>query len=291
MGLYFILCVFQILFAKIISQHSFSNSLSYLTLFSKFTKKKHNIHISFNNNENYLKENIPEEIAENIERDSFRGKLFSIVREELDLALKNKTEIINQGVNDNCLNFLNYNLLGHNNPTNLSDVSYIRSGYHMCKFGDDSSKSFNYLAPYDSCMLKTYKFNGKYNSSTFVVMIVNKNPNLNFLDEVIKYDNYFLLALCLPQQYDEKNKNEICSDEDYRILIDYVNRHTGNFFPFNKSNLEIFTLRDDKVNNDYDSWYYLNIVLSLIPVILLLLQILFIIYLGTIYSCLKSNQN
>ena len=161
----------------IISIPFLSRSLSYLSsplIKSIVNKKKVNISSLFNDDNN---DNISQ--SEEEEKDSFRGRLFNILREEfLDMKI-NETNITK-----GCKNVFYRYLLGYNDTSNSSNVSYLRSDYHLVKLLDDSSKSRNYLATYDQCMKKKYRFNIPDNQisnetrSTYVILRLDKTNNL-----------------------------------------------------------------------------------------------------------------
>jgi len=275
---------------KMLSIPFLGNSLSYLSspIFKAIINGNKTRNLSlFNNDDDYISFNKNNEDDEEKEAKSFRGRLFKILREEMEA-----THIEKSKASAACQNVFNRYLFGHNDPFNNSNISYLRSTYHMIKLLDDSSKSRNYLGLYDQCMDKKYKINLSENQnsnetySTFVVITFDKTNHytkerfLNYNTTLGLEYNYYLFGLCLPQGYqkdnDDPNAQEYCTDDDYRSIIMHINQQLGDYLHFTNTKIDLFTLRKNPI--EFERIRTIKIILSLIPFLLFLLQTIFVIF-------------
>lgn len=295
----FLLIFYSLIF---ISSLSFLDTLSYLS--SPIVKSIiHNKNISLlnfdkDNNDNYLssENNDSSEYNESI---SWRGRLFTILRNEIE-----SLNISKSNASQSCINVFNKYLFGHNDPNNSSNISYLRSDYHIVKFLDDSSKTRNFLGAYDQCMYKIYNFqledilNKHITKSTFVVFLFDKTkqhdilsqitPNLTYIDLEFYY---YVFGLCLPQGI---NDGEYCSDEDYKKLVSYINLEIGDYLGFANASVSTFSLRTNPIDLEKDSTF--SIILCLLPFLFFLLQAFFVVFRNVfIYlfetKCFKESKN
>ena len=247
-------------------------------------------------NISYLKDD------EEDEKNSYRGQLFGILREELlSLNLTN--------VSIGCKETMNYYLFG-NNSDDANTTSYLRSSFHIAKLLDDSSKKKNDLLSYDQCMKKNYRFSDtniinhdKTTRNTYVVVALDKTINRNYStkNQTLFENYYYLLAFCLPQGYKKGgeyqfiNNNKIyyrfCSDDDYKNIIAEVNAQVNYILEFNISDIAIvFSLRNNPDDEEKDNFVFLK----LIPAIILLLVVIFSIFRNLILKLLNlicKNEN
>ena len=268
-----------------------AQSLSYLSSpFLRAIFNKQNISLlldsNYNDNLGFFND------KEMNEKNNFRGRLFQIFREEAE-----STNISKSNASKSCLNVFNRYLFGHIDTKNSSNISYLRSSYHIVKFLDDSSKSVGYLGSYDQCMYKHYKFEIADTSSTnetrstYVVLTFDKTDNNDSIEKILDFEfNYYLVALCLPQGYDKDNPNEdereYCSDEDYKKIVLYLNKELGDYLHFINATFNCFTLRKNPHNSEKDSKF--SIFLSLLPFIFFLLQVIIVIFRTLIIYLIKK---
>ena len=282
--------IFQLI--NIISSLSFlDQSLPYLNSpFLKFIINKKNLTLNSFNNKNYDNYLYINSSEEDEERTSLKGRFLSLVRDELEI-----TNISQSSVSKGCINIFNRYLFGHIDKHNSSNISYLLSNYHLTKLLDDSSKSRNYLGTYDQCMIKRYKYNISFTNNegkitpNYIVMIYDHTANytqnyygkedVNFLR--FEFD-YYLIALCLPQgknnESDNINKEEIeyCTDNDYELLVRYINEKIGDYLHFENTTFYTFTLRNNPGDNEKDSNIY--IFLCLLPFLFFAFQSFFVIF-------------
>ena len=231
------------------------------------------------------------EIIEELERkeaESYRGQLFSILR--------NFIESLNilEGIKDRCKNVINRYLFGHVDDNNSSYISYIISDYHIIKFLDDSSKNRNNLGTYENCMNKHYKMKTNYdrvfekynkygynlNKSTFsnyVVLVVERNNTNDTTDEddILNLDfNIIINGYCFPQGYNLTD--EYCEDKDYLQIINNTNKKLNNILNLNDTKLEIFSLRKNPIRGKEVSTKS-EIFLKMLPLIYFIVQASFCI--------------
>ena len=277
-----LLIIFQF-FQFMNSQPFLGQSLSYLSspLIQSLIKGKNiSLPLLFEDNyNNYIENSDNITYEEEKERDSLRGRIFTILRDELM-----STNISNSNANKKCINVFNKYLFGINDENNLTNISYLRSDYHLIKLLDDSSKSRNYLGAYDQCMFRTYKFKSEISKvdSTFVVLTFDKTDNYTMV--YAENDNsssildiefqYYLIALCLPQGTNVTN--EYCTDDDYKELIIYLNEKLGDYLFFRNASIDAFTIGNNPVKSKEDSGFY--IFLSLLPFIFFALQAFCVIF-------------
>ena len=280
-------------FQFINSQPFLGQSLSYLSspLIQSLIKGKNiSLPLLFEDNyNNYIENSDNITYEEEKERDSLRGKIFTILRDELM-----STNISNSNANKKCINVFNKYLFGINDENNLTNISYLRSDYHLIKLLDDSSKSRNYLGAYDQCMFRTYKFKSEISKvdSTFVVLTFDKTDNYTMV--YAENDNsssildiefqYYLIALCLPQGTNVTN--EYCTDDDYKELIIYLNEKLGDYLFFRNASIDAFTIGNNPVKSKEDSGFY--IFLSLLPFIFFALQAFCVIFRNWILLLIKK---
>ena len=262
--------------------------------FLKFIMNKKNITINSlnNNNYDYLSD-------EDEERTSLKGRFLSLVRNELEL-----TNISLSDAREKCLKVFNKYLFGHIDDNN--NISYTRSNYYIAKLLDDSSKSRNYLGSYDQCMLKRYKYNfsdinnEKETRSTYVVMIYDKTGNMTETEKktFLNFEfNYYLIALCLPQGYNNTENNfEYCSNEDYQKIVIYINNRLGDYLKFENVTFHTFSLRKNPDKNEEEE-ETIYIFLYLLPFLFFVFQSFFVIFRNPIiyifqkvYLCIKKPK-
>ena len=275
---------------KMLSIPFLGNSLSYLSspIFKAIinNNKTRNLTV-FNNDDDYISFNEIDEDAEEKEAKSFRGRIFTILRDEIEA-----TNLEKSNASIGCQNLFNRYLFGHIDPLNNSNISYLRSAYHIVKLLDDSSKSRNYLGLYDQCMDKKYKFNltetqnSNETYSTFIVLRFDKTNHYTKEISLVNNTilglefNYYLIGFCLPQGYDKDNDDidarEYCTDDDYLKIIMHVNQEIGDFLHFTNTKTDLFSLR--KNPHDSEKTPLITKILSLIPFLLFLLQTIFVIF-------------
>ena len=295
----FLLIIFHI--RNSISSLSFiSKSLSYLSSpFFKSILNKKNFSLSINDIDNSYS-HIYDNNNSSDDR-KFREKFLNIIRNELE-----ETDINKSGASQSCLNVINRYLFGHTDPLNDSYIDYNRANYHLIKLLDDSSKTKNFLGSYDNCMLKTYRVqfddDNKKNEtrSTYVVITVDKTVMYNELKEnkniskIIDFEKcFYLIALCLPQGYENIDEGEYCTDEDYLNLLKYINLKLDDVFKNNNGTYNIFTIRKNPHKSEKDSYVYILILPFLFFIIqscFVVLRNPFVFIFKKIYFCLKPRN-
>ena len=254
-----LLILFQ--FLDIIDSSPFiGHYLSYLSspLFQEMAKRKNICQpLLFEDNYYEFANNSGNNSREENEANSIRGQIFTAIRNEIE-----STNISKSNASRKCIKVINKYLFGHNDENNLTNISYIRSGYHIAKGLDDSSKSRNYLGSYDQCMLRTYRFRKEdyIADSTFIVLTFDKTDYFNEKFEkeanvtIMHFEfDYYLIGICLPQGFD---KNEYCTDEDYKIIIEYVNEKLGDYLKFTNATISVFTIGNNPIKEKEDSKLY-----------------------------------
>ena len=215
------------------------------------------------------------------EKNSYRGQLFGIIRDEL--LLINFTD-----VSIGCEETINYYLLGKNQDS--ENISYIRSTFHLIKGLDDSGKKLNDLLSYDQCMKKNYRFNDtklinteKTTRNTYVIVVVDKISNDSNKDkyESLFETKYYLLGLCLPQGYtkgeeykfikNNKTYYRFCTDGDYEKIISQGDKQLGDYL-LKEAKITAFSLRINQDDEEKESY----IILKFLPAIILLLIVIFV---------------
>ena len=284
----------------IISSFSFLDTLSFLSspIIKSIINNK-NISLPLfdkDNNNNYLNDDNDDydDSDEYKESISWRGKLFTIIRNEFE-----SYNISKSGANQSCINVFNKYLFGHNDPNNSSNISYLRSAYHIVKVADDSSKTRNFLGSYDQCMYRLYQFKideylyKNITKSTYVVFtydrtrLFNKNNhnNLTYMDFEFLY---YLFGLCLPQGYiklKDGKGGEYCNDDDYQLLVRYINEKIGNYLSLKGTNISAFSLRINPHDSEKDSTFL--IVFCLLPFFFFAIQGIIVVFRNPIISFFK----
>ena len=264
-------------------------TLSFLTspLINEITKRKSiRIPILLEDNYNMNMNNFGNSSEEENELNSTKGKIFKIIRDELE-----STNISNCNASKKCIKVMNKYLFGYNDENDPKNRSYIRSDYHILKGLDDSSKSRNYLGSYDQCMLRTYRVKREeYKAdSTFIVLTFDKTDHFNkFAEEnnmtIMDYEfQYYLIGLCLPQGYD---KTEYCTDDDYKLLIEYINSKIGDYLYFTNATISIFTIGNNPIKTKEDSKLY--VFTCLLPFLFFSLQAVFVVFRNVILLIIKK---
>ena len=278
----------------------FSNSqniLSYLfsPKISSLIPKKN---ISLDANDFYYNQIFDEsdrEKKEKEEKTNLRGMLFEIIRNEIE-----SINISKSNISQPCKNIINKYVLGHYDPKNYSNISYLLSNYNLIKILDDTSKNRNFIGTFHQCMYKTYKLkedlmkiDERYIMKdktlfTYIILSIDqtKNEDSNAYNITIAEIEFkrFLIGLCMPQGYDLDN--EYCEFEDYKNLILYINNELDDILKINKSKITGFTLRINPHESEKDSDF--QIILSMLPFIFFAFQACFVFF-RFIYIQIKKN--
>ena len=286
----------------IISLFLINNSISTNILLSLLSQRYYSFDNLLNSPDVPLNENKTIEELEIEEAESYRGKLFSLLRKYV-----RSINISQSDVSISCQNVINKYLFGQIDEKNSSNISYIISDYNIVKLLDDSSKNRNNLGSYDGCMKRSYKMKTVYNKvlskynkygydlekstlSTYFVVQVEKNNTNKTTDEgdILNLDFDFILqAYCLPQGYNEK---EYCSDEDYLNLLNYTNDKLDNILRFHNTHLDTFSLRVNPYKGKED-FTNLKIFLQILPALYFILQAGFIVFRYVIITIIQSLNN
>ena len=300
-ALLFIMLIFLLM--NIIKSIPFlGQSLSYLSspIIRKIINNKNLNILSLIENNDYDDNNFISDDEEEKEAKSFRGKLFSLVREEIKRLNIDESKDIKIG----CKNVIKRYLIGQiyeSNSSNSSNISYILSDFHLIKLLDDSSKSRNYLVTYDQCMIKKYKmdidqfYEREESKNTYVILrydnttIPENETNKSIKTLEIEF-KYYLIAICLPQgNRTEDNETEYCTDNDYKNLILYINEKYNNFLNISyNTSIDTFSLRKYPHESEKDS--IIKIIIHSIPFFIFSLQSLFILFRNCIKQCIKRKK-
>ena len=303
-ALIFIVLIFLLI--NIIKSIPFlDQSLSYLSspIIRKIINDKNLNILSLIENNDYDDNNFISD-DEKKESDSFRGKLFSIVRKEIESLKINESNI-----SIGCKNVMYKYLIGQIDKLNTTNISFILSDFNLIKLLDDSSKSRNYLVTYDQCMIKKYKmevdkfYKPEKSKTTYVILrfdntsIPKNESETNHIINTLEIEfKYYLIAICLPQGYIKEakgtdNETEYCTDIDYRDLVHYINEKYNNFLDISSDNsyLDTFSLRKHPHESERDS--IIMIIIYSIPVLIFFLQPFFIIIsYCPIIQCIKHKK-
>ena len=228
--------------------------------------------------------------------------LIDSIRAYFDLYINSNLNISSE-ISKECINLLNYTLLGH--YPNETRIDTKISQYYLYKLLLDTPKIRNDLLTFDSCLDKPPIFrsmepnekvkNDKMSINTiFGITIVDKtDTNISKKYSTLYENDYYLVSICLPQgknnsenNNNNTNNNFYCNKEDYkRIMRIFLNL----FSPIKKGKIDFIQLsKTDKKNTDWVRIYFLK----LIPFYIILLPYIINLFL---YMCknrlAKKNQN
>ena len=171
------------------------------------------------------------------------------------------------GINQSCIDLFNYTYF--NSEEKLKTLFEL----YLYKYIFDSSRNKGNFLTFDNCLSENSEkikiYTGNYTIYPVFVIGIVYNPDLLEISKKSSFYSkyYYIQSYCLPNGFinDGNDNNEMCSDDDYERIVDFLMNIFNNK---DKRKIESFSIKKTtkKINNEDYLYGLIAFIILLLPI-------------------------